>query len=269
MVLRRFVRPVLAGAVLLFAGASVSAQRHSALTALNGIGVATFVVDSFGPRGVASTVDDQGRVPAAANVVDAFQALQWLAAQPGVDPHRIGLMGFSRGGTVAFQAAQRPLLRAVVKSDLAFALHIALYAGCSQIYTSPELTGAPLLNLVGEADDYTHAAPCETLAQRYADAGTPVRTVRYPGAHHAWDSLVPVHALPLATSGFACGIVRTDIPTWTVTAERTGQTIPPEGLKAFYDACVTRGAHVGRDERAFQQSRADVLRFVGEVFFGR
>lgn len=237
--------------------------------AFNGIGVATFIVDSFAPRAVSSTAADQTSVPAAANVMDAFQALRLLSADPRIDARRIGVMGFSRGGTVALQTAQLPFLRAVVKTGQAFALHIATYAGCSQIYTSPNLTRAPLLNLVGAADDYTHPEPCEALAAEYATLGTPVETHRYADAHHAWDSLLPVRYRADATSGYACGVIRTDIPTWVVTSERTGQVIPSDQLTAFINACMTRGAHVGRNEAAFQASREDATRFVRRVFFGQ
>lgn len=197
--------------------------------------------------------------------MDAFQALRWLSAEPRIAPTRIGIMGFSRGGTVAFQAAQQPFRRAAVPGPHAFAFHIAAYAGCLQVYTSAQVTQAPLLNLVGEADDYTHPEPCEALAAEYAALGTPVETIRYPGAHHAWDSLLPVRWLSQATSGFACGVVRTDIPTWTVTALATGQTIPAAQVPAFYERCVTRGVHVGRNDPAVRSSQADVRRFVQRV----
>jgi dienelactone hydrolase len=233
--------------------------------ALNDIGVATFVVDTFGPRGVKRTAEDQTIVSPAANLMDAFQALNLLATHPRIDRDRIGVMGFSRGGEVAFRAAIEPLLRIIVKSDLKFALHIPVYAGCNQVYWSDKLTKAPLLNLVGASDDYTHAAPCEALAQKYALAGTPVRSINYPNAHHAWDATYPVFALPNASSGFNCGVIRWDIDSWTITSEKTGEVIAPEKLAAFSNACVTRGVHAGRNEQAFRQSRTDVQNFVKQI----
>src|SRR6185503_13596046 len=53
---------------------------------LKRIGVASFIVDSFGPRGVTETATDQSRVPTVANVVDALAALKRLAADPRIDP---------------------------------------------------------------------------------------------------------------------------------------------------------------------------------------
>src|SRR5262249_33232293 len=65
------------------------------------MGVAGFVVDSFNPRGIKDTGSDQSQLSPAANVADALAALKLLATHPRIDPQRIGVIGFSRGGQVA------------------------------------------------------------------------------------------------------------------------------------------------------------------------
>ena len=253
--------------VLMHGSGGIGPAMKQWVDAFNDIGVATFVVSSFEPRGVKQTIDDQTQVPAGANVVDALQALQLLATHPRVDAARVGVMGFSRGGSVAFQVALEPIRRAVIKSALKFALHIPAYAGCNQVYWSSNTTKAPILNLLGKDDDYTTAEPCEQLARRYADAGTNVRTIEYPGAHHAWDSVSGVTYLPNATSSAACGVIRWDIEPWTITAEGTGQRIEPAEAGNYLNACMQHGVHVGRNEEAFKQSRKDAVVFVRELFF--
>lgn len=47
---------------------------------------------------------------------------------------------------------------------------------------------APLLLLIGEADDWTPAAPCKALAARVAARGEPMQIVTYPGTYHDFDS---------------------------------------------------------------------------------
>lgn len=235
--------------------------------AFNEIGVATFAVNSFTPRGIKSMVEDQTLLSTAANLMDAFEALQVLATHPRIDASRIGVMGFSKGGEVAFRTAVEPLRRAVIKSDLKFALHIPTYAGCNQVYWSPQLSKAPMLNLLGELDDYSTAEPCEALAKHYEDAGTPIRTIRYAGANHAWDSMAQVAWYPNGTTANPCGILRWDIEPWTITAEKTGEVVEPVKLDAFFSSCIKRGVHYGRNERAFRQSRADAQSFVQSVFF--
>jgi dienelactone hydrolase len=60
---------------LMHGSAGVGPALSQWVDAFNEIGVATFVVDSFGPRGVKSMVENQTLIPTAANLMDAFQAL--------------------------------------------------------------------------------------------------------------------------------------------------------------------------------------------------
>ena len=73
------------------------------------MGMAAFVVDSFTPRNVRQTATDQGRLSTAANVADALAALRLIATHPRIDPDRIGIIGFSKGGQVALYGMIRAL----------------------------------------------------------------------------------------------------------------------------------------------------------------
>lgn len=100
------------------------------------------MVDSFTPRNVRETATDQARLPTAANVADALAALRLLATHPRIDPDRIGIIGFSKGGQVALYTALEPFRRAVIDDDRRFAAHVALYPYCSDWYTAARVTGA-------------------------------------------------------------------------------------------------------------------------------
>jgi dienelactone hydrolase len=170
-------------------------------------GYVVVIPDSFTTRGRANGVctdASPGRVPVAPGhrVRDAYAALAYARSLPYVDGRRVGLMGGSHGGTttlysmVAPDSGWEPLAR---EKREGFAAAVALYPGCgvnlggwradgTGIYRSV----APLLILIGGADDWTPAEPCRKLAES-ARAGTaPVDITVYPGAHHSFDSDRPV-----------------------------------------------------------------------------
>ena len=159
-------------------------------------GVATFLVDSFAPRGIASTGADQSRLPLAASIADALHALQLLSTHPRIDPTRIGIIGFSKGGQVALYTALEPFREAVMGKDgERFALHIALYASCSIPYKGAPVSDAPILLLLGGADDYTPSAHCGRYANWLREHGGNVDLNVIKGGHHGFD-LVDASALP-------------------------------------------------------------------------
>jgi dienelactone hydrolase len=159
----------------------------------NAAGYAVLSVDSFGPRGVSSTADDQSLVPFAADIADAFAALKVLAAHPRIDAKRIAIMGFSRGGITAWRTAVERIIAAQkLPPDLRFAAHIEMYAGgCAGVFRLIVKPGVfakePMLWIHGEADDYTPIAPCQAYAGEIGKAGTPVEFVAIPGAYHKFD----------------------------------------------------------------------------------
>ncbi|WP_258234434.1 dienelactone hydrolase family protein [Cupriavidus pinatubonensis] len=86
----------------------------------NQMGVAAFVVDSFGGRGIANTMDNQSQLSPAANDADALFALKLLSTDPRIDPQRIGQIGFSRGGHVAMDLVLESFRKGVIDDDARF-----------------------------------------------------------------------------------------------------------------------------------------------------
>lgn len=122
-------------------------------------GYATFIVDSFGPRGYRE-VCTNGAVSPSHRVPDAYGALAILSTHPRIDPDRIVLMGFSHGGpSCGARVEQYP--RIVV----------------------------PLRVHTGEKDDWTPAAPCVESVARYRAEGADVAITAYPDAPHGFDAV--------------------------------------------------------------------------------
>lgn len=159
---------------------------------LQQLGVASLVLDSFRARGereVCTQKMGTRKITQTERRRDALGALRWLAQQPGVDPARIGLLGWSHGGSTTLAASNRNHPE-VVASTIQPALAIAFYPGCSAELQKGYQPMAPLLLLHGTADDWTPLAPCESLARAAQSPGVELHA--YPGAYHGFDSEVPV-----------------------------------------------------------------------------
>ncbi|HEU5197908.1 MAG TPA: dienelactone hydrolase family protein [Methylomirabilota bacterium] len=159
-------------------------------------GYLVMLPDSFTPRGVPDGVcisaPPRGTdVSPDRRARDAYAALAQLRQRPDVDGRHIGVMGGSHGGSstlATMRATGEP------SDGGGFAAAVALYPRCAAFTGAlgTYRSRAPLLILIGEADDWTPAEPCRTLAERAAQAGSPVAIKIYPGAHHSFDSPNPV-----------------------------------------------------------------------------
>lgn len=157
---------------------------------LQKMGVAALVIDSFGARGISSTVEDQSQISSFQMTVDAYLAATKLRSHPRIRADRVGVMGFSKGGTVTLYASTQPFLARLKKrvaSARPFALHVAFYPWCGNFWRDTTMTGPPVYALIGGADNYTGVRPCLEWVQRYKAGGGNITGVVYPGAGHGWD----------------------------------------------------------------------------------
>jgi dienelactone hydrolase len=153
-----------------------------------GHGYIALMLDSFSSRGIKEicTVKFSNRaLKESDRVGDAYAALAWLRAQAGVDAGRSVLLGWSHGAGVTLDAITR-----APAAMPGFRAAVAFYPGCT---TRARNSGsfhpyAPLLVLIGEADDWTPAAPCVSLAAAAAARGEPMQIVTYPGTYHDFDN---------------------------------------------------------------------------------
>lgn len=171
---------LLHGCAGLWNGSGKLAARETDWTArLVDAGYAVLLPDSFRPRGVSALCNDRRRsLTPADRAQDAFGARDWLAQQAFVASRRIGLMGWSNGGSTALEVAGET---AAAGAD-GFRALIAFYPGCRVLLKRGWIARAPTTILHGLADDWTPAAPCQQLASK-GDA----KFVGYPDAYHDFD----------------------------------------------------------------------------------
>lgn len=152
-------------------------------------GLAVCKVHSFTSRSIDSTVDDQLSVTHAMMLVDAFKTRAVLEQDSRIG--KIGIAGWSLGGTVALYSAWSPLIEIL---GTPFDAHLPFYPAA---HLRPELqtwSDSPILILHGDADDWTPLHFVEGLVPQLPNATLHV----YSGAHHSFDCEKELTWLPKA-----------------------------------------------------------------------
>jgi len=128
----------------------------------NAMGVATLAIDGFTGRGLVSTSTQQAALGRLNLILDAYMALALLAKHPRVDPQRVVLMGFSRGGQATLFASLKRFNEQWNRSGIRYAAYIPFYPDCmTQYQGDTELAGGPVRIHHGLADDYNPASTCQ------------------------------------------------------------------------------------------------------------
>ncbi|OYU48638.1 MAG: dienelactone hydrolase [Rhizobiales bacterium PAR1] len=139
-------------------------------------GFAVIFPESFASRGLGGQCNVRERsLRSKDRAEDAFATAEWLAIQPDIMRSKIGLLGWSNGGTATLSASRD--IRA--PKGVEFRHAIAFYPGCKVMAEEGFRPRIPVTIFHGLADDWTPAEPCQKL--------NGVTFVGYPGAYHDFD----------------------------------------------------------------------------------
>ena len=223
---------------------------------LRPLGIATFSLDSFTARGLTEVATDQSRLPSLTQVYDAYRAVDVLAADPRIDPDRIAVMGFSRGGVAALYTAMTRFQQSYGHTRIA--AHLPFYPACNFRFEGElDVTDAPIREFHGAADTYTLPGPCRDYIARLAAAGHDAAMTEYPGVLHAFDGGAgPVWSGPHATSR---GCRRVEV-NGVLISETTGEPF------TYDDACIEHGVSGGYDAAATESAKAAVAALLRKIF---
>jgi dienelactone hydrolase len=122
-------------------------------------------------------------------VDDVIAARRWLIARDDIDASRIVLWGFSHGGgTVLATITKR--IGEELAPETKFAQAISFYPGCTSYMMSARVPkiSSPLALLIGEADDWTPAAPCKAWVKTLLEYKLPATITTFPDAFHDFDN---------------------------------------------------------------------------------
>jgi dienelactone hydrolase len=268
--------PVTISGILRIPGPPASAEKRPAVVLLSGLGginishedwssellrtgAAVFIVDSFSGRNLL-TLPEQGRLSPLSRLPDAFAALELLSKHPRIDASRVAIMGTSHGAGPAIYSSSERFVKSGTAQGLSFAAHIGLYPNCNTIYRDEtKTTGKPIRVFHGLADDWLPIGPCRQFVERLKKGNQDVALVELADAHHAYDNRFfrQVTKIAMGTSPRNC--------LWE--EKENGQIVNAKtGHPIMNDPCFEKGAHVGYNEAAHQQTVAAVKSFLTEVF---
>lgn len=167
-------------------GVQVNKRDADMARRLRDKGYVVLMVDSFTPRGAASIckLEHPPARPDVERKRDAHAALLYLQNRSDVRPDRIGLLGWSNGGSAVLAVVGAP------PAATGYRVAAAFYPGCRRSLNDPSWRLAvPLLALSGDADDWTPVSYCQKLAMKNeAVADAPFSLKIYPGAFHDFDA---------------------------------------------------------------------------------
>lgn len=223
---------------------------------LNRMGLATFLVDSFSGRNISETATGSGgRLSTGSSVIDVYRALELLRTHPRIDPERICLMGFSRGGRVVLWAAMKRFQDQWLQPGRSFAAYLSFYPAMHiELQRQAEIADRPLRVFQGTADDWTIADKARDYVASLRKQGRDVQILEYAGAHHAFDN--PKHHTALYLSSAVnlkkCSFWETPL----------GRILDKDTGEGSNSSCISRGATVAYNAKAHRQAIKDVEGFL-------
>jgi dienelactone hydrolase len=178
---------------------SVAPSHLAHAEAFTNSGIASFVLDPFGARGVTSTVANQAQFSFAASAYDVMAAARQLAMLEQIDASRIALLGHSRGGSAVLNAAMRRLNAPLFKDTFELRAVLAAYPWCGHQPLDPDVGGTRVHVLIGEQDDWVSPQQAQGLvhAMQVRGAAATIRIVAL--AQHSFDRREPLQRIEEAS----------------------------------------------------------------------
>lgn len=248
--------------VVMHSSAGINHNIYDWVEFFNKMGIATFMVDSFTPRGIQSTATDQSQLAIPTTSADGLLALKLIATHPRIDASKIGVIGFSKGGVGAMTTSFEKLRAALVPGDLKYALHIPFYGGCVQY---AKTSGSPILMFLGTKDDYFTTEVCQKNVDTLKSLGADLKFVVYEGAMHGFDTTNPRAYVAKGQTWVKCSYLN-DVDRLEQHVNGSEKPADPAEFRDYIKSCGSTGLTAGGNSEYREKSRQEVKDFVAKNF---
>ena len=192
--------------VLLHGMGGIHESAEYWLSALNSMGLATFMVDSNWPRRKCKKIFKKA-IPncndvhrGITRIVDARRALELLSKHPRIDPTRIGCLGSSLGGIGCLYQSVKRFQKMWGAPGLEFAASVPMYPVCNFKYEEDDvMSDEPIRIHIGDLDEYGSAESCIKYVERLRLKGKDITVTVYPDVHHSFVTKISGPNGPMTT----------------------------------------------------------------------
>ena len=183
--------------VIMHGGGGIYVWEEYWMKTFNGMGLATFVVDSnWARRNCRKDNNFKKAIPNCSDIhrgitriADGYGALELLSKHPRIDPKRIGCIGMSLGARGCLYLNVKRFQKMWGTSGLDYAASVPMYPPCNVIFKEDdEITDTPIRIHVGDLDTYFPYESCVNYVERLRAKGKDVKIKVYPGVHHAFEA---------------------------------------------------------------------------------
>ncbi|MGZ5104412.1 MAG: dienelactone hydrolase family protein [Usitatibacter sp.] len=252
-----FAQPGQKAVVLISHGSQgIDARMYDYVDALQKEGIAAFVLDHWGPRGIGVTHHDYHAASLRGGdqfnmAIDSLLAGELLRARGF---QRVGSIGESQGAAAAIllqkKSAHAEIERTVSRLYARdFKVRpidavVAMYGYCGlRNAFRDSYVGTPFLFITGEKDDDTPSRYCERYVPWMNERGGNASIVVLEGEGHSFDAPYRRMRSPNEPHAAKCDVL---VDQRGVTNLITGETLPGQNTQPMFEKCMARdGYHSG------------------------
>ncbi len=183
--------------VIMHGGGGIYVWEEYWMKTFNGMGLATFLVDSnWARRNCRKDNNFKKAIPncndihrGITRIADGYGALELLSKHPRIDPKRIGCIGMSLGARGCLYLNVKRFQKMWGTPGLDYAASVPMYPPCNvKFKEDDEITDTPIRIHVGELDTFFPYETCVNYVERLRAKGKDVEVKVYPGVHHSFEA---------------------------------------------------------------------------------